>query len=65
MDEVREVIAGLTPTELARNCVAPDSPGHPRKDHTVLPCLHVILNEEWQHCRYAVRDLDVLEKRAG
>jgi hypothetical protein len=28
----------------------------------VLKCLQVILNEEWQHHRYAVRDLAVLEK---
>ena len=28
---------------------------------TVLACLHVILNEEWEHHRYAVRDLEVLE----
>jgi len=63
MDEVREVIAGAKAQELERNCVPPDSPGHPRKDHTVLQCLHVILKEEWQHHRYAVRDLEVLEKR--
>jgi DinB superfamily len=62
-DEVREVIVGAQAKELARNCVPPDSPGHPRTDHTVLECLHVILKEEWQHHRYAVRDLDVLEKR--
>ena len=49
--------------ELERNCVAPASPGHPRKDHTVLQCLHVILKEEWQHHRYAVRDLKVLERQ--
>jgi hypothetical protein len=24
---------------------------------TVLECLHVILNEEWEHLRYALRDL--------
>ncbi len=41
----------------------PASPGHPRKDHTVLQCLHVVLKEEWQHHRYAVRDLAVLEMR--
>ena len=41
----------------------PCAPGHPRKDHTVLHCLHVVLKEEWQHHRYAVRDLGVLEKR--
>ncbi len=63
MDEVREVIVGAKAKELERNCVPPDSPGHPRTDHTVLECLHVILKEEWQHHRYAVRDLEVLEKR--
>ena len=63
MDEVREVIASTNAEELGRSCVPPDSPGHPRKDHTVLECLHVILKEEWQHHRYAVRDLQVLEQR--
>jgi hypothetical protein len=63
MDEVREVIASTRAEELERSCVPPDSLGHPRKDHTVLQCLHVILKEEWQHHRYAVRDLKVLEKR--
>ncbi len=63
MDEVREVIVGANSEELERNCVPPVSPGHPRKDRTVLQCLQVILKEEWQHHRYAVRDLDVLEKR--
>jgi hypothetical protein len=29
----------------------------------VLECLHVILNEEWEHNRYAVRDLESLEAR--
>ena len=63
MDEVGEVIAGAKAKELKRNCVPPDTPGHPSKDHTVLQCLHVILKEEWQHHRYAVRDLQVLEQR--
>jgi hypothetical protein len=65
MDEVREVIAGANAKKLERNCVPPDTPGHPRKDHTVLECLHVILKEEWQHHRYAVRDLGMLEKQPG
>jgi DinB superfamily len=63
MDEVRDVIAGANAEELARSCVPPATPGHPRKDHTVLQCLHVVLKEEWQHHRYAVRDLEVLEQR--
>jgi hypothetical protein len=65
MDEVRDAITGAKAEDLERNCVPPNAPGHPRKDHTVLQCLHVILKEEWQHHRYAVRDLEVLEKRAS
>ncbi len=61
MDEVEHTIAALTPEELERVCVPPDAPGHPNHEHTVLACLHVILNEEWEHHRYAVRDLEVLE----
>ena len=64
MDEVRDVIAAATAEELERTCVPPASPGHPRKDHTVLQCLHVVLKEEYQHHRYAVRDLTVLQTRA-
>jgi hypothetical protein len=64
-DQVRDVIAAATAQELERTCVPPASPGHPRKAHTVLQCLHVVLKEEWQHHRYAVRDLAVLEKRPG
>jgi hypothetical protein len=63
MDEVREVIAGVKAEQLQQPCVPPDSPGHPRKVHSVLECLHVILREAWQHHRYAVRDFEVLEKR--
>jgi hypothetical protein len=63
MDEVREEIAAAKAEGLARNCIPPDSPGHPRQEHTVLQCLHVLLKGEWQHHRYAVRDLEVLEQR--
>jgi len=55
---VREFLTTVTPDELAaerRNPHAPDEP------ETVLSCLHVILEEEWEHLRYAVRDLDALE----
>ena len=61
MDEVEHTIAALTLEELERVCVPPDSPGHPDRERSVLECLHVILNEEWEHHRYAVRDLTVLE----
>lgn len=65
MDEVGGTIVALTPEGLERICVPPPTPGHPRKEHTVLACLHVILDEEWQHHRYAVRDLAQLESRYG
>jgi hypothetical protein len=61
MDEVRQTIAAVTPEELERVCVPPNTPGHPNDPRPVLACLHVILNEEWEHNRYAVRDLELLE----
>jgi len=61
MDEVRQTIDAATAEELGRICVPPDSPGHPTDERTVPACLHVILNEEWEHNRYTRRDLDVLE----
>ncbi len=61
MDTVSETINALTPDELARVCIPPDPPGHPGEPHSVLHCLGVILNEEWEHNQYANRDLGVLE----
>jgi hypothetical protein len=61
MAEVRMTIETVTVDELGRSCRPPDGPGHPNVPHTVLHCLHVILNEEWEHHRYAVRDLDLLK----
>lgn len=61
MDEVAQTIGAVTHEELERVCAPPDAPGHPTHDHTVRACLHVILDEEWEHNRYARRDLDVLE----
>ncbi|MGH9171798.1 MAG: DinB family protein [Acidimicrobiales bacterium] len=65
MDAVRATIDALTPGELERVCIPPDPPGHPREAHTVLHCLHVVLNEEWEHNQYANRDLAVLEAACG
>lgn len=63
MDAVKEVIAALTAQELERVCIPPDAPGHPTEAHSVLECLHVILEEEWEHSRYTNRDLDILASR--
>ena len=36
-------------------------PGHPEETRTVGSCLRVIMQQECEHRRYAVRDLAVLE----
>lgn len=63
MDEVRRTIDSLSVEELERVCVPPDAPGHPTEEHTVGECLHVVLDEEWEHHAYARRDLDILGAR--
>ena len=55
---VRDFLATVTSDELAATRRNPHDPQYPE---TVLSCLHVILNEEWEHQRYAVRDLDTIE----
>ncbi|HET8604841.1 MAG TPA: DinB family protein [Marmoricola sp.] len=59
---VRDFLATVTPDDLAAPRKNPWAPDHPE---TVLSCLHTILAEEWEHHRYAVRDLDVIEARSG
>lgn len=54
---VRRYIASVTSEELAAPRKNPHAPDH---TETVLSCLRTILEEEWEHHRYAVRDLDVL-----
>ena len=59
---VRDFVASVTPAELAaarRNPWAPDYP------ETTRSCLHVIFGEEWEHHRYAVRDLDAIALKPG
>jgi hypothetical protein len=62
MDAVASTIATVTPRDLERVCEPPLPLGPPEGPHTVLQCLQAILEEEWEHARYAVRDLDVLSE---
>jgi hypothetical protein len=55
---VRDFLATVTEDELAAPRWNPWSPDHPE---TTLSCLHVVLHEEWEHHRFAVRDLDVID----
>ncbi|UZX02253.1 DinB family protein [Arthrobacter sp. CDRTa11] len=58
MAMVREFLAGLREEDLERPHKAPDAPEY---TVTTLQCLHTILLEEWEHHRFAVRDLDAIE----
>ena len=57
---VRDFLATVTSDELAATRTNPWAPEH---QETTLSCLHVILEEEWEHHRYAVRDLDAIEAK--
>src|SRR3984957_16362438 len=61
---VTAVIGGLAPEPLAGDTTAVDGPGWPPpRSFPVKECLLVVLNEEWEHRRYAERDLAILENR--
>jgi hypothetical protein len=57
---VRGFLAAVTSGELAATRNDPWEPEYPK---TTLSCLHVILEEEWEHHRYAARDLDAIEAK--
>ena len=59
-DMVSDVIAGLTPEQLAET-VTRTEPGWPQlEDFPVTQCLFIVINEEWHHRLYAERDLEAL-----
>lgn len=71
LDEVLEVRAArhatmqllletLTEDELDRVCEGTPGPGYPAHEYIVRRCLQVVLTEEVEHLRYALRDLAVL-----
>ncbi len=59
---VRDFLATVTSDVLAATRSNPHAPERPE---TVLSCLRVILDEEWEHHRYAVRDLDTIEAESA
>ena len=56
--QVRDFIAEVSETDLA---VERRNPWAPDRTETTVHCLQVILEEEWEHQRYAVRDLDAID----
>jgi hypothetical protein len=63
MAVARRVVDGLTDKDLERICAREPAPGYPDEPRSVRRCLGVVMFEECEHHRYAVRDLAVLEAR--
>jgi len=61
MAVMRRIVAGLTDDSLGRPCQRSPAPGYPDEERTVIDCLAVVMDEEIEHYRFAVRDLAVLE----
>ena len=61
--ELGRSLASVTADELSAVAPVPAGPGWPpdAAGKTVLECLHVVLNEDWAHHGFCVRDLDLLE----
>jgi hypothetical protein len=62
MSTVRAVIENQTLASLDQETVPVEAPGWPpSRSFTTRRCLLIVLNEEWEHRRYAERDLATLE----
>lgn len=63
--EVEAFLAEVTPERLAMPAPVPDDDRWPpyAKGRRVQQCLGTVLNEEWEHHRFCVRDLDKLSRR--
>lgn len=61
MASMRRVVDGLTDAELTRVCARRPAEFYPDQEYLVRRCLKVVLQEEVEHHRYAVRDLAELE----
>lgn len=61
MAAMRRIVDGLTDADLGRVCRRTPAPGYPEAPLTVIDCIGVVMDEEIEHYRFAVRDLAVLE----
>jgi hypothetical protein len=63
MAVIRRILADLSDDGLGRLCRRSPAPGYPEEERPVAGCLAVVMDEEIEHYRFAVRDLAVLESR--
>ncbi|MDR2987381.1 MAG: DinB family protein, partial [Nocardiopsaceae bacterium] len=63
MSVIRKIVSGLSNADLGRPCRRPPAPGYPAEERPVAECLAVVMEEEIEHYRFAVRDMAVLESR--
>ena len=61
MATMRRLVDRLTEDELDRRCGRKPADPYPDQEYVVRRCLSVVLKEEAEHHRYAIRDLAVLE----
>jgi hypothetical protein len=61
MAVMRRIVAALTDADLGRLCQRSPAPGYPDEERAVIDCIAVVVDEEIEHYRFAVRDLAVLE----
>ena len=61
MATMRRFVDGLTEAALDRICGRKPADPYPDQEYVVRRCLRVMLKEETEHHRYALRDLAVLE----
>jgi len=65
MATLRAIVDGLTETDLDRVCARKPGDLYPDREYVVRRCLSVVLKEEAEHHRYAVRDLAALQAGTG
>jgi DinB superfamily/Pentapeptide repeats (8 copies) len=65
--ELQGWLETVTSDQLSAPAPIPTGPGWPpyARGRSVLECLHVVLNEEWEHHGFCLRDLDLLRGPAN